>query len=195
MIKSNELFGVNERINDVLKITNNYNYEDLVRAIFCINICIKNRSALSSQMTLNLSLLEYKKCGNLRINNYSEFKDFFSKIENILQITHFDDYIIEDFGEVRFKYRDKYYKVIIGTGHNLVYGQLFCLESLAKIIEKGNELEEIFKYNSNIIEYFEKFNKSDEKREIRFEIPSEILFNKVQEFFNTELKKINLDKL
>ena len=41
MIKSNELFGVNERINDVLKITNNYNYEDLVRAIFCINICIK----------------------------------------------------------------------------------------------------------------------------------------------------------
>lgn len=61
MIKSNELFGVNERINDVLKITNNYNYEDLVRAIFCINICIKNRSALSSQMTLNLSLLEYKK--------------------------------------------------------------------------------------------------------------------------------------
>ena len=195
MIKSNELFGVNERINDVLKITNNYNYEDLVRAIFCINICIKNRSALSSQMTLNLSLLEYKKCGNLRINNYSEFKDFFSKIENILQITHFDDYIIEDFGEVRFKYRDKYYKVIIGTGHNLVYGQLFCLESLAKIIEKGNELEEIFKYNSNIIEYFEKFNKSDEKREIRFEIPSEILFNKVQEFFNTELKKINLDKI
>lgn len=195
MIKSNELFGVNERINDVLKITNNYNYEDLVRAIFCINICIKNRSALSSQMTLNLSLLEYKKCGNLRINNYSEFKDFFSKIENILQITHFDDYIIEDFGEVRFKYRDKYYKVIIGTGHNLVCGQLFCLESLAKIIEKGNELEEIFKYNSNIIEYFEKFNKSDEKREIRFEIPSEILFNKVQEFFNTELKKINLDKI
>ena len=195
MIKSNELYGVNERINDVLKITNYYNYKDLIKAIFCINICIKNRSALSSQMTLNLSLLEYKKCGNLRINTYGKFKDFFNKIKNILQITDFDDYIIEDFGEVKYKYRDKYYKVIIGTGHNLVYGQLFCLEGLAKIIKKENELEKIFNYNSNIIKYFEEFNKSDEKREIKFEIPNEILFNKVREFFDTELKKINLDKI
>ena len=195
MIKSNELYGVNERINDVLKITNYYNYEDLIKAIFCINICIKNRSALSSQMTLNLSLLEYKKYGNLRINSYDEFKDIFNKIKNILQTTCFDDYIIEDFGEVKYKYRDKYYKVIIGTGHNLVYGQLFCLESLAKRIKKENELEEIFNYNSNIIKYFEEFNKSDEKREIKFEIPSEILFNKVRNFFDTELKKINLDKI
>ena len=161
MVKSNELIGVNERINDVLKITNKYNYEDLVKAIFCINIYINNRSALSSQMTLNLSLVEYKKCGNLRINNYSEFKDFFNKVEKILQVTPFDDYVIEDFGEVRFKYKDKYFKVIIGTGHNLVYGELFCLESLAKKIKKENVLEEIFKYNSNIIEFFEKFNKSD----------------------------------
>lgn len=136
MIKSNELYGVNERINDVLKITNYYNYEDLIKAIFCINICIKNRSALSSQMTLNLSILEYKKYGNLRINTYDKFKDFFNKIKNVLQTTRFDDYIIEDFGEVKYKYRDKYYKVIIGTGHNLVYGQLFCLESLAKRIKK-----------------------------------------------------------
>lgn len=195
MVKSNELMGVNERINDILKITNKYNYEDLVKAIFCINIYINNRSALSSQMTLNLSLVEYKKCGNLRINNYSEFKDFFNKVEKILHVTPFDDYIIEDFGEVRFKYKDRYFKVIIGTGHNLVYGELFCLESLAKKIKKEDVLEEIFKYNSNIIEFFEKFNKSDEKREIRFEIPSELLFNKTQEFFNNELKKLSLDRI
>ena len=58
MTESNQLIGVNERINDILEITNNYNYEDLVKAIFCINIYIKNRSALSSQMTFKFSRVQ-----------------------------------------------------------------------------------------------------------------------------------------
>ena len=195
MIKSNALYGVNERINDVLKITNNYNYEDLVKAIFCINININNRSALSCQMTLNLSLMEYEKCGDLRIRNYNEFIEFFEKIKNVLKIEKFDDYIVEDFGEVQYKYKDKYYKVIIGTGHNLVYGELFFLDCLAQKIKKDWELETVLKYNSDIIEFFEKYNKSEEKREIKFEIPSEILFDKTQVFFNVKCKEFNLDVL
>lgn len=195
MTESNQLIGVNERINDILEITNNYNYEDLVKAIFCINIYIKNRSALSSQMTLNLSLVEYKKCGNLRINNYNEFKEFFCKIEKILKITHFDDYTVEDFGEVKYKYQNKYYKVIIGTGHNLVFGELYCLDVLSNQLNKQKELELIFNYSSNIISFFEEINKSNEKREVKFEIPSQELFNRTQEYFKTELIKVNLSEI
>lgn len=195
MVKSKELMGVNERIENILKITNNYNYEDLVKAIFCINICINNRSALSSQMTLNLSIVEYKQSGNLRINTYKEFEKFFYKIEKILKISNFDDYIVEDFGEVRFKYKDIYYKVIIGTGHNQVYGELFFLEYLAQKLKKENELKKVFEYNSSIIDFFEQFNVSDKKGEKRFEIPSEALFYKTQEFFNTKIKEIDLNEI
>lgn len=192
MIKSKEIPGVNERINDVLKITNSYNFEDLVRAVFCININVKNRSALSCQMTLNLSIVEYKQCGNTRIKSYNDFFDFFYKINKVLKIDRFEDYITEDFGEVKYKFKDKYYKVIIGNGYNLVYGQLFFLDSLARLTKKEYELEEVLKYNSNIIEFFEMENFSDEEREIKFIIPSERLFNKTNEFFESEFKKLNV---
>lgn len=195
MIKSNTLIGVNERINDVLKITNNYDYEDLVKAIFCINICINNRSVLATQMTLNASLIEYEKQGNLRISNYDEFKKFFNKIKKFLGVTRFDDYTVEDFGEVKYKYQNKYYKVIIGTGHNLVFGELYCLDVLSNQLNKQKELELIFNYSSNIIDFFEEINKSNEKREIKFEIPSEELFDRTQEYFKKELPKVNLNEI
>ena len=195
MVKSNDLVGVNEKIEDILKITNNYNYDDLVKAIFCINICINNRSALASQMTLNASLIEYEKHGNLKISNYDEFKKFFKKINGILGVTAFDDYTVEDFGEVRYKYQNKYYKVIIGTGHNLVFGELYCLDVLSNQLNKQKELELIFNYSSNIISFFEEINKSNEKREIKFEIPSKELFDRTQEYFKTDLPKLNLGEI
>lgn len=195
MVKSNTLIGVNERIKDVLKITNNYNYEDLVKAIFCINIYINNRSVLASQMTLNASLIEYEKHGNLRISNYAEFKKFFNEIKKFLGVTRFDDYTVEDFGEVKYKYQNKYYNVIIGTGHNLVFGELYCLDVLSNQLNKQKELELIFSYSSNMISFFEEINKSNEKREIKFEIPSKELFVRTQEYFKEELPKVNLREI
>ena len=42
-----------EKINDIMK---EYLFCDLLSAVYCINICINNRSALQSQLTLNLGL-------------------------------------------------------------------------------------------------------------------------------------------
>lgn len=195
MIKSKELPDVNERIKRLEVITNQYNIEDLIEAVFCINICVNNRSALTSQMTLNLSLFRHDLNGEKTINNYEEFADFFNNIKDILEVNSFDDYIIEDFGDVKFNYNNRYYNIILGTGHNQVFAEHYFLDSLAKKLKKEKELEEIFRYNSDIIEYFKEVNKSDEEGKIRFEIPSRVLFYKTKRFFMEEINKLDLKSI
>lgn len=65
-----------------------------------------------------------------------------------------DDYTVEDFGEVRIRYNDKFYRVIIGTGHNNVYACLNFLPTLARTISKEKELNLALEYVSGIIDYF-----------------------------------------
>ncbi|UKI57471.1 MAG: hypothetical protein L6V81_09125 [Clostridium sp.] len=45
-----------KKINDIMK---DYYFDDLIIAIYCINICVNNRSALESQLTLNLGLKKH----------------------------------------------------------------------------------------------------------------------------------------
>ncbi len=195
MIYSKELPNVNEKIKEIQPITETYKFEDLLKAIFCVNICVNNRSVLASQLTLNLSLILNEKKGKRGITNYNEFQDFFSKIQPILQPDYMDDYIIEDFGEVKFKYKNKYYNVILGTGHNQVFGELYFLESVAKKLNKEDELERVFQYNSNIIEYFKEVNKSNEEGKKRLVLPNEELFERTLNFFENEVDNLNIEEI
>ena len=188
-----ELPKVNNNIKELQPITETYRFEDLLRAVFCINICLNNRSVLASQLTLNLSLILNERKGTKTISDYSEFEEFFSKIQPILKPDEMDDYIIEDFGEVKFKYRNKYYNVILGTGHNQVFGELYFLESVAKMLNKEAELEKVFEYNSKIIEYFKGINKSNEEFEKRFILPEKIIFERTLKFFETEINNLDIE--
>ena len=72
-----------------------------------------------------------------------------------------DDYTVEDFGEVRIRYNDKFYHVIIGTGHNNVFACLNFLPTLARKISHEQELNLALEYVSGIIDYFIEENKND----------------------------------
>lgn len=72
-----------------------------------------------------------------------------------------DDYTVEDFGEVRIRYNDKFYLVIIGTGHNNVFACLNFLPALARKTSHEAELSLALEYVSGIIDYFLEENKKD----------------------------------
>ncbi|MDD3794811.1 MAG: hypothetical protein PHE06_02340 [Lachnospiraceae bacterium] len=80
MVKTEAFPTIRMKIDELLKITNNYCFDDLAKAVYCINLCINNRSVLESCLALNACLIEYAPLGKERIGNYKEFGEFFDKI-------------------------------------------------------------------------------------------------------------------
>ena len=169
-----------KKINDIMK---EYLFCDLLSAVYCINICINNRSALQSQLTLNLGLKTCDRNGTKAIKNYNEFNDFFIRIKEILDIDSLDDPIIEDFGTIQFKFENNVYNVILGNGYNSVYAQLYFLKPLALKTLQTNEVNKVLKYNSDTIAFFKEYNLSDGKNEMRFVLPQKSLFYRTIEYF------------
>ena len=195
MVKTEFFPAIRMKIDRLLKITIEYRFYDLVKAVYCINLCINNRSVLESCLALNACLIEYEEKSGQRIETFDEFRNFFGKIYDILKPGMADDYTVEDFGEVRIRYNDKFYRVIIGTGHNNVFACLNFLPTLARKTSHEEELSLALEYSSGVLDYFIKANKNDGVVERRFVLPSEELFYKVQRFFKEEYKKYNILEL
>lgn len=195
MIKTEVFPYIRRKIDKLLKITNEYRFYDLVKAVYCISLCINNRSVLESCLALNASLIEHEEKGSLKIETFDDFKKFFDKIYDFMKPEMTDDYTVEDFGEVRIRYNDKFYRVIVGTGHNNVFACLNFLPALAKETSHEEELKLAFEYTSGVINYFLEVNKNDGIAKKRFVLPSEELFYKVQKFFREECKKYDILKL
>lgn len=195
MINTEVFPAIRMKIDRLLKITNEYQFYDLVMAVYCINLCINNRSVLESCLALNACLIEYVEKGSQRIETFDEFKCFFDKIYDVMKPGIADDYTVEDFGEVRIRHNDKFYRVIIGTGHNNVFACLNFLPTLAIKTSHGDELNLALEYSSGVIDYFIEENKNDGIVEKRFVLPSEELFYKVQRYFKEGCKKYNIFEL
>ncbi len=60
MVKTEAFPTIRMKIDRLLKITNEYQFNDLVKAVYCINLCINNRSVLESCLALNACLIEYE---------------------------------------------------------------------------------------------------------------------------------------
>ena len=69
MVKTEAFPTIRMKIDRLLKITNEYQFNDLVKAVYCINLCINNRSVLESCLALNACLIEYEEKGSKRIGN------------------------------------------------------------------------------------------------------------------------------
>lgn len=104
----------------LISIVNEYDYEDISKAIYCVCVCVNNRSVLESTLSLNWALAEHSHKGNKKIENYDDFKSFFRSIESIIKPSDYDDAYVEDYGEVFIEVFGKKYSVIVGTGHNMI---------------------------------------------------------------------------
>lgn len=170
------------------KIISLYTIEDVTRAIFCINSWANNRSALAQSLTLNQSLSNTKEFGNRNINEYSEFKAFFDAIAIFLPITYREDLTLNDFGEVKINVDGEMFPVILGTGHEQVYGAMNFMPVLARVIKMTDELKVILHYNLTIINALADSNisPSNENYDVVFEMPSEQFWLGVNALFNSK---------
>ena len=85
--------------------------------------------------------------------------------------------------------------VILGTGYELSYG---TYQFLNEAVETNNSkviFREVLEYASNQIKYFEDVNQSRQSQEVRFMIPSKLLFERVQNYFENEIDQSKLKVL
>lgn len=189
-----DFVGLKEKVDKLLPIFKKYKYNDLVKAIFCINSWRNNRSCFESTCalnvtlidTLNLALIECEKMGNITIDDYKNFTDFFNEIKVILQPTYMDDLTLNDFGEVKIKYKEKEYSVILGTGYEANYSMLEFIPKACEYLKYEGLYENVLKYFSSIIDFLKKTNFKKDNNEILFELPSLDFFDSVQNFFSTQ---------
>lgn len=184
MIKTNDFPRAKTKMKRLIPIVNEYDFEDISKAIYCICVCVNNRSVLESTLSLNWALTEHKHQGNKRIENFEDFKKFFTSIASIIKSSVYDDAVVEDYGDVSIEVFGKKYSVIVGTGHNMVFACLQFLPILACEVKKEDELIEVMTYNSFIIDYLKDVNTSDGDYGARLVLPTEKLFYKVRELFD-----------
>lgn len=193
MMQDSNFFNITNECQKLKILFDEYKYESLVMAFFCISIKRDNRSALNNCFVMNQSLLEYskKQCGNKSINTYQDFITFFDKLSNIITVSPNDEYIVPDFGEIKVVFEGKAYKTFIGTGHSQVYSCLSFLNAISKVTSTASLFRISLEYQDELISFFESCNHMDNPKEIaEFEIPSEDLFNRTFLYFNN----INFEK-
>lgn len=194
MIESHDFPNIMELVDKLVPITNQYVIDDVAMASFCLSVCVNNRSALESLLALNWALANHNCSGEKRIDTYGDFSNFYAEIADIMKPNPYMDYIEEDFGEVKIDVFGHTYPIIVGTGHNLVFACLQFLPYLAQELDKTEELIDVLSYSSDIIDYLQKANTSDDKKEIRFVLPGKELFRKVKVLYERLLSE-NLENI
>lgn len=170
----------------LIPVLKKYNFSDLILSIFCINSWIDNKSALENSLALNNALINIKRFSDKPISNYNQFSDFFNEIRRLLPISFTDDYICNDFGEVKLRFNDKFYPIILGTGHENVFSALSFLPYISKYTEHNTLTTACLEYSELLINALSKYNISvHEDNDIRFECPPEVYYNSVKNLFLT----------
>lgn len=175
---------IDKKVVRIKRIFKRYLFEDLVKSVFCICSWIDNRSSLESCLALNKALVDTDNFGNKPIQNYQDFSEFFSLLKEQLPVDVMDDFIIDDFGEVKIRYKNKAYPVILGTGYEMTFCALQFISELGKILDMEDLIVDTLEYLLTIINYLQKYNISNhEEPGIYFERPSEDFYNAVQNYF------------
>lgn len=182
---TNDFPNAKKKAMKVVHLLNKYDFGDVSKAVFCIGECRNNRSVLEIIMALNWALLLHSHMGVKPIKTYAEFSAFFSSLNRFFSASVYDDVVVEDYGEVSIDVYGGKYSVVIGTGYSMVFACLQLLPYLASELHKEDELVKVLSYNSHIIEFLKEDNVEDGKTEPRFVLPSERLFYKVFELFNS----------
>ncbi|MBT2639847.1 hypothetical protein [Bacillus sp. ISL-39] len=163
----------------IVEFLEEYKFQDLVIAIFCILSWRDNRSVLKTSLTLNQSLSLYKREGTKSIRNYKELTHFYEKLKKYFPVTVFDDLTVNDFGEVKIRANNNVYPILIGNGYEFTYEVTqFAIETSQTQI-----LKDALEYSKHMIEELQESNISKyENPEIAFDLPSEQYFISVKEY-------------
>ena len=180
-------YNLSDKANKLISIIQTYRINDLVAAIFALTSWRDNRSAQESCLALNRALIECSFFGDKPIETYEDFAGFFQIIEPILKVTHLDDMVINDFGEVQVCVDDKFYPIITGTGHTgSVYSAVNFLEHIASSLGLQVQTQNILAYQKNIIDALSSSNVSKfDDFHIAFDMPVREFFYDVKDYISS----------
>ncbi|MET4561530.1 hypothetical protein ABIA69_002698 [Lysinibacillus parviboronicapiens] len=183
---------INDSSKKLAEVLCKYDVLDITKAVYCLNAWPRNRSALAQALTLNQSLTYVEKFGEEKIDNYSKFTNLFNEISENLQITPYEDLTLCDFGDVQITIDNIAYPIILGTGHEHVFGVMNYIEQLASVTQKELELKDLLNYNKLVINtlFGDDLDNSFEKNEVIFEIPKEDFWIRVNSLFEVEQFKV-----
>ena len=122
--------------------------------------------------------------GQTPIQSYSELESFYRKISSLLPLTGFEDYVVDDYGEVFINFDGKSYPVILGTGHQQVYAVIRYLQTLADITNHNMELKTILEYVRTILLFTADTNIPNADHEIIIELPTDDFWNSIKQLFD-----------
>lgn len=177
-------YNLNDKADKLISIIQTYCIGDLVTAVYAITSWRDNRSAQESRLALNRALIDCSSFGNKPIETYEEFAGFFQIIESILKVTHLDDMVINDFGEVQVCVGQQFYPVITGTGHTgSVYSAIQFLECIASSLGLQAQTTNILEYQKNMVDALSSLNVSKyDDFPIVFDMPTREFFCAVKEY-------------
>lgn len=194
-MQSKEFKNIESKVSKLVLIFEKYTFEDLAKACFSINVYKLNKSCQESQMALNLALFRTRKFGKKRICTYNEFIEFYNFIREIIGATIIDDYIVEDFGEVRIAFDDGLFRILIGTGYSHSYIVTKLLIEFSKNYNKVSDLKKVLNYLSSLLEFFQIQRSFNVSNNIDMSIPTEEIFNLTKKFFDEFANMPNIDFL
>lgn len=164
-----------------------YNFLDLVAAIYCLNSWRKNREFLNISLELNTALVKMEKnsgSGLKRISTYEDFVSLFEKVLEVTQISPFNDPVVSDFGEVKFFYNKEFRPLLIGTGYENSYASVFISSQLVKETGEDAELQSLFEYMELIIKVLYQHNLKDDAKNDELDLPKEDYFKAVHQLMS-----------
>lgn len=167
----------------VNKVIREYVFEDVIKAAFCLNLWRRNRSALEQGLTLNLAIAMGGAFGQKQIKTYEDFRVFYNDLSGLLKISGYEDFIVDDYGEVFINHAGKSYPVIIGTGHQQVYATLRYMQTLSEICNRQDDLTSLLDYSSGIIEFTHTANTPNTNEEKVYELPTADFWTSITNLF------------
>ncbi|MEG0693761.1 MAG: hypothetical protein RR444_11865, partial [Oscillospiraceae bacterium] len=191
-------YNLNDKADKLISIVQAYCIGDVVTAVYAITSWRDNRSAQESCLALNRALINCSSFGNKPIETYEDFVDFFQIVEPILKVTHLDDMVINDFGEVRFCVGQQFYPVITGTGHTgSVYSAVQFLEYIALSLGLQAQMINILEYQKNMVDTLALLNVSKyDDIPVVFDIPTREFFYIVKKYMGlTPTKELDIKTL
>ena len=183
-----------------------YSLRDITLSLFVIFSWRRNISSILKQFISYRVVLNLKDFNSInRIGSYQEFTDFFIRFKELYpSLSQFEDYIpVPDCGEVKYFFKDKFYKIFFSSSVNENYTYLLKFDLVffpysKKILELENrDIEEeyisILEYNNYIIEIISQYNSEldDKVCSGHFEIPSEQYFNNIYRNYDNIGSKYN----
>lgn len=142
--------GCIEKSKVILPLITRYKFEDVCKAIFCINSWYQNRSAQGCIFSSNAALISGETFGESTIRTYEDFKAFFKEFARLNSASPHEDYVIPVMGHTKLYFRGHWWPVLYGCGMVHEYSRLCFADPICFEAGKTDEFEMLLGYTASM---------------------------------------------